>query len=742
MKKEIIYDVKGMTCAVCAASVEKLANKALGVIEANVNLATEQLRVVTDESFDEKRLFKSVVLSGYKIAKKDLGLSLADKQKRKLKQMQSKIIIALIFLLPLLYISMGYMIPVLTLSIFSPDDNPVVFAVSQLILTVPIMVLGYKYYVNGFKNIFKGHPNMDSLVAIGTISSFLYGIYGLLMIINGHHLYAFKLYFESSAVILVLIMVGKYMEQKSTTKTTSELEKLMDLKPKTAIIFENQTYSEVPLENVLVNQIVLVKPGDLIPVDGIITSGTTAINEAMMTGEPLPKDKNIGDKVIGGTVNITGAILIKATHVGEDTVLSNIIKKVSEAQIKKAPIQRLADVISKYFVPVVFLLAVISFLFWLIYLKDFNFAINIFVSVLVIACPCSLGLATPTAIMTASGKAASLKILIASGDALEISSKTSLVVFDKTGTITEGRPVVEDIINIGNISIEKLLVIAASLETQSNHPIALALTLAAKEKGFKLLALKSFENFPGLGIKGIIEDKTYYLGNEKLMKKVNISLGQTTKVVQDFGQIGKTTIYISSNEKLLGLISVADKIKTGAKATINLLKEKGIKTYLLSGDNHQTVKYVANQLGIDQAQGSLLPADKQEVIKTLKKEHVVMMVGDGINDAIALSEANIGVGLASGTDIAMSAGDVVLMRSDLKDILTLIDLSKKTIINIKQNLFWAFFYNIVGIPIAMGVLTFFGGPLLNPMIAALAMSFSSVSVVLNALRLKRYKEKR
>ena len=739
MNKEIMYDVKGMTCAACVSAVEKAAIKTPGVLESNVSLPTEQLRVVVEESFDESVLFKNITLTGYKASAIDTSETLSEKQNKKLKGMRLNILLSLIFMIPLLYVSMGHMIGLPLPSSVDPMHNPFGFALIQLILTVPVMIIGYKYYLNGFRNLFRGVPNMDSLVAIGTSSAFLYGIYGLIMIGLGNLGFADVLYFEVSAVILVLVMVGKYMEQLSTTKTTSELEKLMDLKPKTALLFTGDTYVETPLEQIKSNDILMVRPGDVVPTDGIIIEGITSIDESMMTGEPIPKDKTTHDEMIGGTVNITGAVLMKVTHVGDDTVLSSIIKRVSEAQMKKAPIQKLADKISGIFVPIVLVLAVLGFVIWLIVSRDFDFSMNILVSVLVIACPCALGLATPTAIMTASGAAAKHGILIASGEALEISSKATMVVFDKTGTITVGKPVLQNIVSTTEINEEQLLKIAASLEQQSNHPIAKSINEAALEKGYILSKVEDFENFTGLGIKGRIGKETYLIGNEKLMLENNIKLGQTKTITKDYSNQGISALYLSNQKELLGILAVSDQLKEGVIDTVQALKKLGIKTAILSGDDENTVKYIAGIVGVDTYYGSLLPEDKQAVIQSLKQSNTVMMVGDGINDAIALKEAHIGVSLSSGTDVAMSAGDVVLMRSDVNDILTLIDLSKHTVINIKENLFWAFIYNIIGIPVALGILTLFNGPLLNPMIAALAMSFSSVSVVLNALRLKRYK---
>lgn len=739
MNKEIMYDIKGMTCAACVSAVEKAALKTPGVLESNVSLPTEQLRVIVDASFDESKLYKNITLTGYKASAIDNSETLSEKQNKKLKNMRIKIVLSLIFMIPLLYVSMGHMIGLGLPSNVDPMINPFGFALIQLLLTVPVMIIGYKYYVNGFKNLFRGNPNMDTLVAIGTSAAFLYGVYGLVMIGLSNHEFVDILYFEVSSTILVLVMIGKYMEQLSTTKTTSELEKLMDLKPKTALLFTGNTYVETPLEQIKTNDELMIRPGDVVPTDGIIIEGITSIDESMMTGEPIPKDKTLNDEIIGGTVNITGAILMRVTHVGDDTVLSSIIRRVSEAQMKKAPIQKLADKISGVFVPIVLVLAVLGFIVWMVATRDFDFSMNILVSVLVIACPCALGLATPTAIMTASGAAAKHGILIASGEALEISSKATMVVFDKTGTITVGKPTLQKVVSLTEIKEDKLLKIAASLEQQSNHPIAKSIIAASEEKSYQLSKVDNFENFTGLGIKGSIGKVTYLIGNEKLMLENKIKLGQIKNITKDYSKKGITALYLANETELIGILAISDQLKDGVIETVKKLNKLGIKTAILSGDDINTVTYIANEVGVDEFYGSLLPQDKQNIIKSLKEKYIVMMVGDGINDAIALKEANIGVSLSSGTDVAMSAGDVVLMGSDIKDIITLIDLSKHTVRNIKENLFWAFIYNVIGIPIALGILTLFGGPLLNPMIAALAMSFSSVSVVLNALRLKRYK---
>lgn len=735
MNKIIIYEVKGMTCAACVSAVEKSALKVDGILEANVSLPTEQIRLVVNEHFDEKVFFKTIMLSGYKAQVVDDSITLGEKQSIKLSKLLKKVIIALVFMIPLMYVSMGHMVHLPLPDSISPNINPFNYALVQMLLTLPIMAVGYRYYVNGFRNLVRLKPNMDTLVAISTITSFLYGVFAMFMILSGQTEYVMKLYFESAAMILLFIMLGKYLEQKSTAKTTSELEKLMALKPQTAIKFDGNTYLEVPMTDIQVGDVLMVRPGDTIPTDGVIKEGHTTIDEAMMTGESLPKEKQAGETIIGGTINITDAIIMTVSHIGEDTILSVIIKRVSEAQMKKAPIQKLVDIISGFFVPIVMVIAFLGFMGWYIATKDFTFAMNIFVSVLVIACPCALGLATPTAIMTASGQAAKHGVLISTGEALEVAHKATLIAFDKTGTITTGKLTVQDIITTSTHQENELLQIAASLEVKSSHPIATAIKAHAKQMLIPLRDVLDFENHVGLGIKGQINNQTYIIGNEKWMLKNNIKLGQEKNIIK-LGE-GKSYLYIASDH-LIGLISVSDTLKNETKDVINRLHEQGIETLLLSGDDPSTVDYIAKKAGIKHHYGGLLPEDKQTIIKNFKKDHTILMVGDGINDAIALKEAHLGIAMAEGTDVALSSGDVVLMQNNLTALLTLIELSQKTTRNIKENLFWAFIYNLIGIPLALGALMMFN-ILLNPMIAALMMSLSSVSVVLNALRLKRFK---
>ncbi len=735
MKKIVNYEIKGLNCAACVASVEKTALKVEGIHEATASLTTGQIRLVVDEHFNEEVFFKAITLSGFKACTINSNISLSDKQKHKLLSLSKKVLNLLFFIIPLMYLAMYDTFKLPLPNFLDPNINSINYAIIQMLLTIPMMVVGYNYYLNGYKKLIQLKPNMDTLVAISTSASFLYSLYATIMILIGNKEYVTKLYFESVGMILFFVMLGKYLEQKSTAKTTTELEKLIKLKPNGAIKYDGNSYIEIPIEEVKVGDLLVVRAGDKIPADGIIKEGFSSFDESMMTGESLPKEKTIGDYVIGGTINLTELIIIEVTHIGEETMLFTIIRRVSEAQMKKMPIERIVDKVSGYFVPVVMAIALLGFIFWIFYTKDFNFSLNIFVSVLVVACPCALGLATPTAIMTASGVAANYGILISNGEALELAHKGTLVAFDKTGTITKGNLALKEIITTSNYSEYELLQIALSLEKNSNHPIALAIKTYAQNLNIKKRGVINFENHVGLGLKGEISGKVYFIGNEKWMIKNNIKVGQEKNVIKK-GE-GKSYLYLGS-DVLIGLISVSDELKEEVKEVIKKLHQLNIKTVLLSGDDKATVAYIAKEAGINEYYGSLLPTDKQDIIKKLKETETVLMVGDGINDAIALKEANLGISMAEGTDVALSSGDVVLMNNNLNTLLTLISLSKRTTINIKENLFWAFFYNLLGIPLALGVL-YSVNVLLNPMIASLLMSLSSISVVLNALRLKRFR---
>lgn len=736
--KTYTYKVQGMTCAVCASRVERITKKLEGVEDSIVNLNTEKLNITIDQDLVTYADIKRVVeKAGYKLIKeeevsKDNKLSDKDKLLRRL-------IFSCIFTIPLLIITMGHMVGMPVPNTIDPMQNPMNFAAFQIILTVPVMVVGYKFYFIGYKNLLKLSPNMDSLIAVGTTAAFLYSLFGMYKIATGDDSYAMHLYFEAAVTILTLITLGKYLEAISKGKTSEAIKKLIGLSPKTATIIREEKEIIIPIDEVIVGDIILVKPGEKLPVDGTIIEGVTSIDESMLTGESIPVEKGIGSKVIGASINKTGFIKYKATKVGKDTALAQIIKLVEDAQGSKAPIAKMADIISSYFVPTVIGLAIIAAVLWLIAGQSLVFALTIFISVLVIACPCALGLATPTAIMVGTGKGAENGVLIKGGEALEITHKVDTIVFDKTGTITEGKPVVTDIIS-KEMNKEELLSIAASAEKGSEHPLGEAIIKFAEEKNIRLKEIKNFNAIPGQGIKVIIDEDVILLGNLKLMQKNSIEIGVLQEESDKLAEEGKTPMYIAINDSLEGIIAVADIVKSSSVEAIKSLHNMGIKVAMITGDNKKTADAIAKQVGIDIVLSEVLPEDKSNEIKKFQeKNKKVAMVGDGINDAPALAQADIGIAIGSGTDVAMESADIVLIKSDLMDVITAIKLSKATIRNIKQNLGWAFGYNILGIPVAMGVLHIFGGPLLNPMIAAAAMSLSSVSVITNALRLKRFK---
>lgn len=737
--KNYSLKVEGMTCSACANRVERVTKKADGVRDSSVNFASEKLNITLDENKISINEVKSIVeKAGYKLIvdeKKDLK----EKDIPQYKKLWYRFILSVVFTIPLLIISMGHMVGMHLPQAIDPMISPLNFAITQLALTIPVMVIGYKFYIVGFKNLFKLSPNMDSLIAIGTSAAVIYGFFAIYKINMGNHDYAMHLYFESAAVILTLITLGKYLEAVSKGKTSEAIKKLMGLAPKTANIIRNDKELIVPIEEVMVGDIVIVKPGEKLPVDGEVVEGNTSIDESMLTGESLPVEKNIGSKVVGASINKTGFIKYRATKVGDDTALAQIIKLVEDAQGTKAPIAKLADVISAYFVPVVISLAIISALGWYISGESTIFSLTIFISVLVIACPCALGLATPTAIMVGTGKGAENGVLIKSGEALETAYKIQTIVFDKTGTITEGKPKVTDIITRG-LSEDEILTLAASAEKGSEHPLGEAIVRAAEERDIKLKDIDNFNAIAGHGIEVEIQGKNILLGNKKLMIDRNIDLDIFEEKSNKLAEEGKTPMFLSINNDLEGIIAVADTVKVNSKKAIEAIHNMGIKVAMITGDNERTAKAIAREVGIDIVLAEVLPEDKANEVKKLQEGNKkVAMVGDGINDAPALVQSDIGIAIGSGTDVAMESADIVLMKSDLVDVIKAIQLSKSTINNIKQNLFWAFAYNVLGIPIAMGILHIFGGPLLNPMIAAGAMSLSSVSVLLNALRLKNFK---
>lgn len=737
--KTYSFKVEGMTCSACANRVERVTKKANGVYSSAVNFASERVNITFDENKIKVKDIKEIVeKAGYKL--------IIDEKKEDNKnevpqytKLLYRFIASIIFTIPLLIISMGHMVGMHLPHIIDPMENPLNFAITQLILTIPVMIIGYRFYLVGFRNIIKLSPNMDSLIAIGTSAAFIYGIFAIYKIGNGDESYAMHLYFESAAVILSLITLGKYLEAVSKGKTSEAIKKLMDLAPKTANIIRNNKELTIAIEDVEVNDIVIVKPGEKLPVDGEVIEGSTSIDESMLTGESIPVEKAVGSKVVGASINKNGFIKYRATKIGEDTMLSQIIKLVEDAQGTKAPIAKLADVISSYFVPVVIALSIISALAWYISGESAVFALTIFISVLVIACPCALGLATPTAIMVGTGKGAENGVLIKSGEALEAVYKVETIVFDKTGTITLGKPKVTDIITKSKDK-EEILSIAASAEKGSEHPLGEAIIKEAHDKKVNLKDIEDFKAIEGHGIKVKIEGRDILLGNKKLMIDKNINLLDFDEKSNLLAEEGKTPMFIAVDNKIEGIIAVADTVKKNSKKAIDELHKMGIKVAMITGDNKRTANAIAKQVGIDIVLAEVLPEDKSNEVKKLQKDgKKVAMVGDGINDAPALAKADIGIAIGSGTDVAIESADIVLMKSDLLDVIKAIQLSKATINNIKQNLFWAFAYNVLGIPIAMGILHIFNGPLLNPMIAAGAMSLSSVSVLLNALRLRKIK---
>ena len=738
--KDYTFKVEGMTCSACANRVERVTQKIEGVELAVVNFATEKLTIKLDADVASYGQVKAAVeKAGFQLVSEEDTIKGEEKKHDEASKLLIRFIISLIFAVPLLIISMGHMVGMPLPHLIDPMMNPFNFGIVQLILTLPVVMAGYKFYQVGIKNLIQLSPNMDSLIAIGTLTAFFYSVFGIYKITQGDASYAMHLYFESAAVILTLITLGKYLEAVSKGKTSQAIKALMGLAPKTATIERNGRELEVPIEEVVVGDLVLVKPGEKLPVDGEVIEGSTAIDESMLTGESIPVEKTVGSVVIGASINKTGFIKYKATKVGRDTALSQIVKLVEDAQGSKAPIAKMADIISAYFVPIVIGLAILSSVAWLLAGETGVFALSIFISVLVIACPCALGLATPTAIMVGTGKGAEYGVLIKGGEALETTHKLSKLIFDKTGTITEGKPKVTDIVTT-NLSEEQLLIYAASAEKGSEHPLGEAIVRAAIDRGYQLCELESFNAIPGHGIEVSIQGKQMLLGNKKLMIEKTIDVSSLSETSDQLAYDGKTPMYMAIDGQLVGIIAVADTVKESSKKAIETLHQMGIKVAMITGDNQKTADAIARQVGIDLVLAEVLPADKANEVKKLQETGVkVGMVGDGINDAPALAQADIGIAIGSGTDVAIESADIVLMKSDLMDVSTAIKLSKATIRNIKENLFWAFAYNVLGIPVAMGVLHLFGGPLLNPMIAAAAMSLSSVSVLLNALRLRRFK---
>lgn len=746
MSKQKEYIIEGMSCASCAMTIENAVSKIPGVDKASVNLATEIMTVEANDSVTPEDIAKVVDGVGYSARPrgKSVEEELEEKNEKKeahLREMKRNLTISAIFAVPLLFIAMADMVGIPMPAFLSPMQSPVSYALIQLALSLPIVWLGRRFFVDGFKALSKGHPNMDSLVALGTSAAFLYSLYGTYHVLEGHAHFAMNLYYESAGVILTLITLGKYFEDVSKGKTSMAIQTLVGLAPKMATVLRDGQEVEVPVEEVQVGDLIRVKPGEKVPVDGVVTEGNSTVDESMLTGESIPVSKSVGDEVIGASLNKTGSFILKATKIGKDTALSQIIQLVEQAQGSKAPIAKLADKVSGVFVPIVIVLALVSGLAWyFLGQESWVFALTITISVLVIACPCALGLATPTAIMVGTGKGAENGILLKSGEALEEANHVNMVVFDKTGTITNGTPVVTDVVTADSTDADALIRLAASLEVASEHPLGEAIVAKAKEQGAAFDEVTNFEAIPGFGIKGHVGETLVFLGNEKWMRENGLANVEMNEKANRFAEQGKTPLYIGYNDAVQGLIVVADTVKESSARAIQTLHEMGIQVAMMTGDHERTAQAIAAEVGIDRVFSEVLPQDKANYVSKLQEEgYIVAMVGDGINDAPALAQAQVGIAIGTGTDVAIESADAVLMKSDLMDVPAMLKLSRATIRNIKENLFWAFAYNIIGIPFAMGVLHLFGGPLLNPMIAGAAMSFSSVSVVLNALRLKRWK---
>lgn len=732
--------IDGMTCASCALTIEKAVNKLDHVDSAVVNLATEKMTVTFDDTTLSPNVIEECVSeSGYEASlfKEETSKSQSERHQLAIEKMWHRFWMSAVATIPLLYISMGPMINLWLPSFLMPDKGPLNYGMIQLLLTLPVMYFGRIFYQNGFKALFKRHPNMDSLVAIATTAAFIYSLYGLYEILQGDIHYAHQLYFESVAVILTLITLGKYFEILSKGRTSASIEKLLTLSAKEARVIKDGEDYMVPLDKVKIGETILVKPGEKIPLDGHVVAGESNIDESMLTGESIPVEKKVGSKVYGASINGQGSLTIFVEKEAGGSLLSQIINLVEAAQTSKAPIANLADKVSGVFVPFVIVIAILSGLSWYLILgQSFAFSLKIMIAVLVIACPCALGLATPTAIMVASGKAAENGILFKGGEVLEKAHHIDTIVFDKTGTLTKGKPEVVAIKTYGGDK-EEFLGQVASVEKLSNHPLSQTIVNKAKEKELPLREVMAFKNILGYGLSATINGKTMLVGNANLMTKNDVNLDLAKADIEIAQEEAQTVVYVSENGVLSGLITLTDQLKTDSQETVKQLQRLGFNLVLLTGDNKASADAIAQKLGITTVVSEVLPDQKANVILELKeKGGQIAMVGDGINDAPALASSDVGISMSSGTDIAIESADIVLMKPELTDLLKAMTISKQTIQIIKENLFWAFFYNVLAIPVAMGVLHLFGGPLLNPMLAGLAMAFSSVSVVLNALRLK------
>ncbi|MEX1301939.1 MAG: heavy metal translocating P-type ATPase [Desulfotignum sp.] len=737
------FKIDGMTCAACVRRVEDAIRDVSGVESASVNLATEKAQVTYELGGEkEAAIIHAVEAAGYGLAPVDETSSPDKDEKKKEEQRRQefiRLIISIGFAIPLVFVAMAEMVGIPLPSGISPGHSPGTFALVQLMLTLPIVMAGFHFYTRGFPALFKGHPNMDSLIAIGTTAAIAYSAVNTVLIFTGRTEYVMNLYYETAGVIIALIKVGKYMETVSKGRTSGAIKELMGLAPKTAIVIRDGKEAVIPIEDVEVGDELIVRPGEKIAVDGTVMDGHTSVDESMLTGESIPVEKSEGDTVTGASMNQNGTIRYRADKVGKDTALARIIRLVEQAQGSKAPIARMADIISSYFVPVVIGIALISAGAWLVGGAGVTFSLKIFIAVLVIACPCALGLATPTAIMVGTGRGASLGVLIKGGQPLETAGRIDTIVLDKTGTITEGKPRVTDIKALDGFEESDILQLAASAEKGSEHSLGAAVVAESEKQGVSVLPARGFSAVPGRGIIVTVDHKDLMFGNLAFMRE-NQVLDTDLPEADDLSGQGKTVMYLAVNRNLAGIIAVADVVKPDSADAIARLQKMGLKTVMLTGDNELTAQAIARQVNIDQVVAQVMPGDKADQVKQLQADGSrVAMVGDGINDAPALAQADLGFAIGSGTDVAMESAGIVLMQNSLAGVVTAIDLSRATLRNIKQNLFWAFFYNSAGIPLAAGLFHLFGGPTLNPMFAAAAMALSSVSVVTNALRLKNFK---
>ncbi|RVU54633.1 copper-translocating P-type ATPase [Anaerosphaera multitolerans] len=748
------YDVSGMTCSACQLAVEKSVNKLESVSDVSVNLISNTMSVEFDDSkISNNDIIKAVEAAGYGAAIKGESQSAGKAMDREdpyeieLAKMKYRLVYSLIFMIPLFYIAMGSMMGLPQPAILTGTENVLIMALTQILLTIPVMIINSQFYRIGFKALMNRMPNMDSLIALGSSAAFIYGIMVMYKMAYGFghgnieevaH-FGHDLYFESTAMILVLITLGKYFEARAKKRTSSAINSLMDLTPKFATVERDGVQVEIPIEEIVIGDVILVKPGSNIPVDGKIISGQTTIDESALTGESIPVEKSEGASVMAATTNKTGFIKFEATHVGEDTTIAKIIELVEDANTTKAPIAKLADKISGVFVPTVIVIAIITFITWMVKSGNLDTSISMAISVLVISCPCALGLATPVAIMVGTGKGAKLGILFKSAESLENLHNSEVVLLDKTGTITTGEFNVREVVS-NKLSKDEFLKIAASMEKNSEHPLAKSIVRYAEEQGLEIEEAKNFKALAGLGVIAEVKGKNYLTGNLKLMMEEEFDTSEYDNYIEEFSAKAYTTIYFADEDSVIGIISLSDTLKDSSKEAVEELKSMGIKVAMVTGDNKKTAETLGEQLGLDEVYSEVLPAQKEQIVREhIEKGQRVCFVGDGINDAPSLARADIGVAIGAGTDIAIESADVVLIKSSLLDLINAIKLSKATIRNIKQNLFWAFFYNTIGIPIAAGLFFNSFGLKLNPMLAAFAMSLSSLFVVTNALRLNFFK---